>query len=98
MSDHISGPRALAEPLADITDVYAFPSPERQGELVLVMKTLPFGQPGAGLSDGLGYRFRLSPLTEGAQSAPPPFAVSPQEFVLDCLFSPPAAAAGGQGM
>jgi hypothetical protein len=28
MSDHISGPRALADPIADITDVYAFPSPE----------------------------------------------------------------------
>ena len=31
MSDHISGPRALAEPIADITDVYAFPSPETTG-------------------------------------------------------------------
>ena len=31
MSDHISGPRALADPIADITDVYAFPSPERPG-------------------------------------------------------------------
>ena len=29
MSDHISGPRALSDPIADITDVYAFPSPER---------------------------------------------------------------------
>ena len=29
MSDHISGPRALADPIADITDVYAFPSPEQ---------------------------------------------------------------------
>ena len=27
MSDHISGPRALSDPIADITDVYAFPSP-----------------------------------------------------------------------
>jgi hypothetical protein len=30
MSDHISGPRALAEPIADITDFYAFPSPSGQ--------------------------------------------------------------------
>ena len=36
LSDHISGPRALADPIADITDVYAFPSPERPGHLVLV--------------------------------------------------------------
>ena len=44
MSDHISGPRALAEPVADITDVYAFPSPERPGHLVVVMNTLPFAK------------------------------------------------------
>jgi Domain of unknown function (DUF4331) len=98
MSDHISGPRALAEPLADITDVYAFPSPERPGRLVLVMNTLPFAQPGDGPSDGLVYRFRLRPLTAGAEPDAVPFAVSSQEFVLDCLFSPPATIAGGQGV
>ena len=63
MSDHISGPRALADPIADITDVYAFPSPERAGHLVLVENTLPFAQPSALFSDGLVYRFRLRPLT-----------------------------------
>jgi hypothetical protein len=59
VSDHISGPRALADPIADITDVYAFPSPERPGHLVLVVNTLPFAQPSDALSDGLVYRFRL---------------------------------------
>ena len=62
MSDHISGPRALAEPIADITDVYAFPSPERPGHLVMVMNTLPFAQPEDTLSEGLIYRFRVRPL------------------------------------
>ena len=61
MSDHISGPRALADPIADITDVYAFPSPERPGNLVLVMNTLPFAQPTDAFSDGLIYRFRSAP-------------------------------------
>ena len=75
MSDHISGPRALAEPIADITDVYAFPSPERQGHLVLVQNTLPFAPPSALFSDGLVYRFRLRPLTPGAASDAAPFAV-----------------------
>ena len=67
MSDHISGPRALADPIADITDVYAFPSPERPGQLVLVMNTLPFAPPSALLSDGLVYRFRLRPLTRASR-------------------------------
>jgi len=90
MSDHISGPRALAEPIADITDVYAFPSPERPGHLVLVMNTLPFAQPSDGLSDGLVYRFRLRPLAEAATDEPVPFAARPEEFVVDCVFSAPS--------
>ena len=95
MSDHISGPRALAEPIADITDVYAFPSPQRPGHLVLVMNTLPFAKPSDVLSDGLVYRFRLRPLTPSAGDEPVPFAVRPEEFVFDCVFAP-AARAGGQ--
>ena len=61
--DHISGPRAVADPIADITDVYAFPSPDRPGQLVLVLNTLPFAPPTARFSDALLYRFRLRALT-----------------------------------
>src|SRR5207247_1769602 len=96
MSDHISGPRALEEPIADITDVYAFPSPEQQGHLVLVQNTLPFAQPSAPFSDGLVYRFRLRPLAAGAPSDPAPFAVAEEEFVFDCVFSDPAAGDGAR--
>ncbi len=87
MSDHISGPRALAEPIADITDLYAFPSPERAGHLVLVMNTLPFAQPSDMLSDGLIYRFRLRPLTLNPSPEPVPFTIGDHEFVFDCVFS-----------
>jgi Domain of unknown function (DUF4331) len=97
MSDHISGPRALAEPIADITDVYAFPSPERPGHLVLVQNTLPFARPAALFSDGLVYRFRLRPLAAGGPSDQAPFAVAEEEFVFDCVFSDPAAGDGALG-
>src|SRR5918994_429324 len=97
MSDHISGPRALAEPIADITDVYAFPSPERSGRLVLVLNTLPFAPPSGLFSDGLVYRFRLRPLTAGARGDPAPFAVGAQEFTFDCVFSDPAGGDGARG-
>ena len=92
MSDHISGPRALADPIADITDVYAFPSPERPGHLVLVMNTLPFAKPSNPLSDGLLYRFRLRPLTATAPGDQAPFAAGTQEFVFDTVFSTPTDA------
>src|SRR3954471_972638 len=96
MSDHISGPRALAEPLADITDVYAFPSPERPGHLVLVMNTLPFAEPTDAFSDGLIYRFRLRPLVPGATTDLVPFVVGAPELVFDCVFSEPVRADAGQ--
>src|SRR3954452_18253667 len=88
MSDHISGPRALSDPVADITDVYAFPSPERPGRLVLGMNTLPSAKPWDALSDGLIYRFRLRPLAPGASGAAAPFTAGADEVVLDCVFSP----------
>src|SRR5947208_16727646 len=97
MSDHISGPRALADPIADITDVYAFMSPERPGHLVLVQNTLPFAPPSALFSDGLVYRFRVRPLTPRAPGELPPFAVAEEEFVFDCVFSDPADGNGARG-
>lgn len=93
MSDHISGPRALADPIADITDVYAFPSPERPGHLVLVLSTLPMANPSDLFSAGLLYRLRLrslSPPAEGGWA----FAVGNDEVVLDCVFGVPEHAPG----
>jgi hypothetical protein len=96
MSDHISGPRALANSIADITDVFAFPSPDRAGNLVLVMNTLPFAQVSNAFSEGLVYRFRLRPLTANTPGDQAPFSAGPEhgaeEFVFDCVFSPPAKA------
>src|SRR3954465_6388672 len=97
MSDHISGPRALAEPSADITAGYGFPSPQRQGHLVLVQNTLPFAPPSALFSDGLVYRFRLRPLTSATASDAAPFAVADEELVFDCVFSDPASGDGTGG-
>jgi Domain of unknown function (DUF4331) len=90
MSDHISGPRALADPIADITDLYAFPSPERPGRLVLVLNTLPMAPRSARFSEGLLYRFRVKPLVP----TPGPgngwqFGLGDRELTLDCAFSTP---------
>jgi hypothetical protein len=94
MSDHISGPRALADPVADITDVYAFPSPETPGRLVLVVNTLPMATPSALFSAGLLYRFRLRPLTAADGWS---FIPGAEELVLDCVFDPPEHLAEVEG-
>src|SRR5947209_3539606 len=98
MSHHISGPRAVAEPIADITDLYAFPSPERPDSLVLVLNTLPFAPPSAQFSDGLIYRFRLRPLTAAGRDDPAPFTAGDAELVFDCVFSEPGGSDGATAL
>src|SRR3954447_8844775 len=98
MSDHISGPRALADPIADITDFYAFPSPESPGRLVLVMNTLPMARPSALFSAGLLYRFRLRSVTAATgEASARGFVPGEEELVLDCVFDNPEHVSGGSG-
>jgi Domain of unknown function (DUF4331) len=95
VSDHFSGPRALAGPAGDICDFYAFPSPERPDRLVLVMNVLPLAGPDSFFSDAIVCRFRLRPLTIDRQRPAFPFGPERSEFVLTCGFEAPAPAAGG---
>ena len=87
MSDHFSGPRALADPAADITDVFAFPSPEWPGHLVLVMNVFPLTAATALFSDALNYRFRVRPVT--SVRAGPAFAVGEEEHAFTVTFTAP---------
>ncbi|MDL9979541.1 DUF4331 family protein [Microbacterium sp. ASV49] len=102
MSDHISGPRALANPIADITDLYAFPSPERPGNLVLVLNTLPFAKVTDAFSEGLIYRLRVREAiaTGGAAPFAPAHAHDHDhdgghEYRFDIVFDPAVRAEDG---
>src|SRR5262245_50247506 len=69
MADHGAGPRATANPEIDITDLFAFPSPERPGHLVIIMDVCPFKQIEASrllFSDAIDYRIRIRPARIGA--------------------------------
>jgi hypothetical protein len=96
VSHHISGPRAVAEPIADITDFYAFPSPERPGHLVLVLNTLPMAPPTARFSDALLYRFRIRELTRNDPGPGAPFSPTEDDIVIDCTFTTPDPEDGGE--
>jgi hypothetical protein len=95
MSDHFSGPRALAGPAGDICDVYAFPSPERPGHLVLAMTVQPLATPDSSFSDAIVCRFRLRPLEidEDRRS----FTFGPEESELAFAFAFDAAQPGANG-
>ena len=91
MSDHFSGPRAIAGPAGDITDLWAFPSPERPGHLVLVAGVMPAAKPGAAFSEAIVCRFRLRPLTVAGTGPQTSFRFGPEaeELVVECGFSAP---------
>ena len=89
MSDHFSGPRAIAGPAGDITDVYAFPSPEWPGHLVLVMTVLPLARPDSSFSDAIVYRFRLRPLEIDEDRRSFTFGPEESELVFACTFEEP---------
>ena len=89
MADHFSGPRALADPASDITDVFTFPSPERAGHLVLVLNVFPIAGPTALFSDALSYRFRLRPVTATTAGGTPVVVAGADEWTFDVGFAPP---------
>jgi hypothetical protein len=94
MSDHFSGPRALADPSCDICDLYAFPSPERPGHLVLAVNVFPFAGPTALFSDAVMCRFRLRPVTIAQSGGTAAFAVGDTEATFDCRFDVPVQREG----
>jgi len=96
MSDHFSGPRAIAGPQCDICDFYAFSSPERTGNLVLVTNVVPNAAPGATFSDAIVYRVRLRTASIAGLGSDAKFAIGKDEYVVDCTFSAPRATEGSE--
>ena len=82
MSDHFSGPAVMRDPPADITDFFAFPSPERPGNLVLVMDVFPLATAQSLFSDVLTHRFRLRPVSRSGSGLTPGTA----EYTIDVTF------------
>ena len=91
MSDHLSSPRALADPASDICDLYAFPSPEHPGRLTLVLTVFPRAGQAALFSDAVLCRFRLRRASIAATGPQTRFAVAPEdeEIRIDCAFAEP---------
>src|SRR5690348_8814903 len=83
MSDHFSGPAVMGDPAVDITDFYAFVSPERPGNLVLIMDVFPLANSQSFFSDVLTYRFRLRPLTRSGLDV----TAGAAEYSIEATFS-----------
>ena len=61
MSDHVDGPRSIGDPAADISDLFAFTSPENPARTVLAMCVFPSAGEDAMFSNVGRLRDRRSP-------------------------------------
>jgi hypothetical protein len=83
MSDHFSGPAVMGDPSIDIADFYAFLSPERAGNLVLIMDVFPMATSQSFFSDVVTHRFRLRPLMRSNGT----ITHGAAEYTIDIRFS-----------
>ncbi|MEO1267183.1 MAG: DUF4331 family protein [Myxococcota bacterium] len=58
-ADHIDAPAAVAEPTADITDIYAWMTPDAS-KLNLVLNVSPFATADSAFSDAVVYAFHIN--------------------------------------
>ena len=55
MSDHIDGPRQIGDPAADLTDLFAFTSPENPARTVLAANVFPSAGADAMFSNAINH-------------------------------------------
>ncbi|HLK37795.1 MAG TPA: DUF4331 family protein [Polyangiaceae bacterium] len=79
-SDHLDGPRATSDPQADITDVFAFTSPENPSHVALAMTVVPFAGSSTAFSSNVDYVFRVR---RAYATQPPAFDEEPLDVVCD---------------
>jgi len=63
MSDHVDGPRSIGDPAADLTDSFAFTSPENPGRTVLAMCVFPYAGENAIFSNVIDYAIAVRGVT-----------------------------------
>ena len=59
MSDHVDGPRTMADPSIDLTDIFAFTSPENPENTVVVVNLFPGAGQTAWFSNAAYYSAKL---------------------------------------
>ena len=86
MSDHIDGPRSIGDPAIDVTDLYAFTSPEDAGRIVLAANVFPSAGASAMFSNVVNHslvvrRARVAGLGDAAK-----FETGDEEYRFTCRF------------
>ena len=65
MSDHIDGPRQIGDPASDLTDLFAFTSPENPAHTVLAANVFPSAGVTAMFSNAVNHSIVVRRVTRG---------------------------------
>jgi hypothetical protein len=86
MSDHIDGPRQLGDPSADLSDLFAFTSPENADRTVLALCVFPSAGANAVFSNVVNHSFVARRATVASLGDAAQFKTGEQEYRFSCRF------------
>ena len=86
MSDHVDGPRQIGDPPADITDLFAFTSPEIPARTVLAMCVFPSAGESAVFSNVIDYAIAIRRVTVGGVGNAAKFVPANEELRFSFRF------------
>lgn len=89
-SDHIDGPVTMQHRVADLSDLYMFPTPKKPGFLTVILNTYPIAPSSGHFSEKVSYNFYLRKAAVKGTADRPAFETS-EEAVISCSFVTPAA-------
>ena len=88
MSDHIDGPRQIADPSADLTDLFAFTSPENAARTVLAANVFPTCGVDAVFSNAINHSIVIRPAKVAGLGDATKFETSQPELRFSFRFDP----------
>lgn len=89
-SDHIDGPVTMKHRVADLTDLYAFPTPNRAGFLTIALDMYPLVHPAGHFDSKVSYKITLRKATIKTNNNKRRFDTSASdELTIRCTFVTP---------
>src|SRR6187397_497363 len=98
MSDHVDGPRSIGEPTADLTDLFAFTSPENPGRTVLAMCVFPYAGENAIFSNVIDHSIVVRRVTVAGVATAAKFQPADDEIRFSFRFERRTRDAAGKPM
>ena len=86
MSDHIDGPRQIGYPASDLTDLFAFTSPENPSRTVLAANVFPSAGITAVFSNAVNHSIVVRRVTMASTGNDATFKADDKEIRFSCRF------------